>query len=407
MGEDKAIPFGDYTLKRKLGAGGMGSVFLAVRAADDSVVALKIVDPASSDLDDSAFRFAREAKVMMELDHPNIVRAYSIGTIEGKFYLSTEFVPGDDLMDYIRRDGRIGELEALRIMRQVVVGLEYGAANGIVHRDVKPGNILIAPDGTAKLTDLGLAVLAGREDLRLTAPGTILGSPPFMSPEQAMGERDLDIRTDIYSLGCTFYCALCGEPPFGSRESPVVIMQGHLYNEPVPPTQLTPNLNALTESLILTCLGKKREERYQSYADLTAAIDGAIAACEAEPPPRPAETPPSTRRSPRRASTRMKFEDDEATAKPAQATPPPPPGPRPRPPSDRGPPKPVPLRRGTSGPPVPVQAPARRAGSARLGPQAPARPERGTSTALKVCLSLLAVVTAALVGLVIFVVRNM
>jgi serine/threonine protein kinase len=324
--------------------------------------------------------------------------------------MSTEFVPGDDLMDYIRRDGRIGQGEALRIMRQVVGALEYGAARGIVHRDVKPGNILIAPEGTAKLTDLGLAVLAGREDLRLTAPGTILGSPPFMSPEQAMGERDLDIRSDIYSLGCTFYCALCGQPPFGSRESPVVIMQGHLYNEPVPPTQLTPNLNAQTESLILTCLAKERQDRFQSYADLTAAIDGAIAACEAEPPAPPTSQPAPTspsRKPPRRASTRMKFEDDEATAKPAQATPPPPPGPRPRPPSDRGPPKPVPMRRGTAGPPVSVTAPARRAGSARLGPQAPARPERGISMALKVCLSLLAVVTAALVGLVIYVVRNM
>jgi serine/threonine-protein kinase len=394
--------FGDYTLKRQLGAGGMGSVYLAVRDADDTVVALKIVDPATSGADDSTFRFAREAKVMMSLDHPNIVRAYSIGTIEGKFYLSTEFVPGDDLLACIKRDGRIEERECLRIMRQVAEGLAYGAERDIVHRDVKPSNILIAPDGTAKLTDLGLAVLAGREDLRLTAPGTVLGSPPFMSPEQAMGERELDVRSDIYSLGCTFYCALCGRAPFGTGGNPVVIMQKHLRDAPAPPRQFVRSLSAETESLILKCLAKSPDDRFRNYAELTAAIDAATAASEAAPPPPPAQPARAAAGAvPRRATTRLRFEDDEPSARPAPKTPAP--GWLPPPPSDSGPPKAMPLMPAASAPPVARQVRPGDPGTAQFSRNAPGPSERGIPTTLKVLVALLGLVTLGLVAVVVFV----
>ncbi|MHC4504104.1 MAG: serine/threonine-protein kinase [Planctomycetota bacterium] len=282
-GADRRL--GDYLLEERIGEGGMGLVFVARRLSDNKQVALKVLSPASDTDPEAVTRFRREAQFMLQLDHPHIVKAFEIGTVDNQHFLSMEYVPGENLKDRIRREGKVDPVVALRMMRQIADALDYGARRKVVHRDLKPENILIRADGVAKLADMGLAILANREDLRLTAPGFTLGTPHYMSPEQIRAQRDVDTRTDIYSLGSTFYHAICGRPPFDGP-NPIIIVNQHLTNEPVPPTKLVPGLAGKVEAIILKCMQKDRENRYQDCAELVAAIDEVIA-----PPPPPAVTP--------------------------------------------------------------------------------------------------------------------
>jgi len=271
--------YGQFELERELGRGGMGVVFLARKTGQQGHIALKILSPDMAGDRENVARFLRESQFMISLNHPNIVRAYEVGMVEISFYLSMEYVAGDDLHDRIAKNGFIGPGEALRIMKETATALEYGASRNVVHRDVKPENILISQNGTVKLADMGLAVLAGREDFRLTAPGTLLGTPAYMSPELARAERYVDLRSDIYALGCSFYHAITGSPPFVGSMNPVVILQQHL-NETAPlPSDLVPGLDPKIDLLLMKCLEKRPEDRYQSYPELIAAIDGTFRAC--------------------------------------------------------------------------------------------------------------------------------
>ena len=294
-GEPEAPGLGDFVLRRELGTGGIGTVFLAEDRADGATVALKLIDPVASADDADVARFVRESDFLLSLDHPNLVKAFGVGALGEQYYLSMEYVPGETLLERIERDGRVEPGEALGIMRQIARALDYAAGIGLVHRDVKPENIFLMPNGTAKLADMGLAILASREDLRITGPGTVLGTPDYMSPEQAMAEHDVDVRADIYSLGCTFYHAICGRPPFPGDDNPIVALQRHLHETPTRPRDLVPILTRAAEAVLLKCIAKDPDRRYHNPNALVRALDTALVASGAIPVPQFAQ--PSTVRA--------------------------------------------------------------------------------------------------------------
>jgi serine/threonine-protein kinase len=248
----------------------MGSVFVARKEGDPRWLALKILDPLGESTDELVVRFRREAQFLLSLDHPNIVRAFDVGAAEGRHYISMEYVQGETLESIVKRDGFVEPVRALGIMQQTAQALEYARKLNVVHRDIKPANVLIRQDGVVKLADLGLAILANREDLRLTAPGSLVGTPKFMSPEAVDALRNIDIRSDIYSLGCTFYYAICGEAPFGGQIVDICLQQKH--TPPRPPSSLRPGLHSCIERLILFCMEKDRNARYQTPAELISVI---------------------------------------------------------------------------------------------------------------------------------------
>lgn len=264
--EPVAAPEG-FTLKRILGRGAMGAVYLAQRREDGQLVAIKMLNAALVSRERVLDRFRREAGLMLQLDHPNIVKAYGVGMCAGSYYLTMEYVPGETLEARIRREGRIAERAALPMMRQIADALAYSSRKGVVHRDLKPGNVIIREDGVCKLGDMGLALLEAREDMRLTAAGTTLGTPLYIAPEQASAVRDIDARADIYSFGCMFYHALCGRPPF-SGDDTAQVLRAHLDQAPVPPRELVPQLREDVEAVIVKCMLKDRERRYQKGSDL-------------------------------------------------------------------------------------------------------------------------------------------
>jgi serine/threonine protein kinase len=279
---------GPYVVEKELSRGGMGTVFLARKEGDARWLALKLLNPLGGTSDELVVRFRREANFMLSLHHPNIVEAFEVGVVDSKHYLTMEYVEGETLEDRIKREKVLDPVEALRIMRQTTLGLQYAEELSLVHRDIKPANVLIRQDGVVKLADLGLAILAGREDLRLTAPGSLVGTPSYMSPEAIEAVRDLDTRTDIYAMGCTFYCAVCGRPPF--RGQIVQICQGQKYSAPPRPIELRPDLLPAFERLLLICLEKDRNARYQTTAKLLEGIDFVMDVYEGRRGP--AEIPP-------------------------------------------------------------------------------------------------------------------
>jgi serine/threonine protein kinase len=263
---------GPFILERCVSKGGMGTVYLARKDREERRVALKILEPLAATSDELLVRFKREARFLLSLDHPNIVAAYEVGTEEGKHYLSMEFVDGEDLGTMIGRDGALDPVAAFGIMRQVAQALSYAEGRGIVHRDVKPQNVLISGDGAVKLADMGLAILANREDLRLTAPGRLVGTPAYMSPEHIGARRDIDIRSDIYALGCTIYHAVCGRPPFVGQ---IIVVSQQQRNDPPPrPTEFRPDLPAQPQAILMKCLEKDPAARYQTCAELIDEVSG-------------------------------------------------------------------------------------------------------------------------------------
>src|SRR5688572_26826817 len=202
---------GQCLLQRKLGQGGMGTVYLARHLTLNKPVAVKVLRGDLPTDMQGVERFLREARAAARLEHQRIVPVYDAGKQDGMYYLVMQYVAGESLASRLRREKCLPVPEALRIFRAVAEGLAYAHLNGIVHRDVKPDNVLLGDDGSVKIVDFGLAcVMEG--DPNLSRSGTILGSPNFMSPEQATGQR-VDQRTDIYSLGATLYQMVTGVPP--------------------------------------------------------------------------------------------------------------------------------------------------------------------------------------------------
>jgi serine/threonine protein kinase len=236
---------GDYDLVEKIAEGGMGAVYRGRERASGKTVAIKVVSPHMTSNAVLMKRFEKEYNAASHLNHPNIVRALAFGMHGKSPYLVMEFVEGESLGDRLEREKRLPEAEAIRLIGQVAQGLHRAHKQGLVHRDVKPDNILLTANGQAKLADLGL-VKEMETDLNLTRTGRGLGTPHFMAPEQFRNAKSADARCDIYSMGATLYMMVTGELPFKSC-GPLDAWMKKIHNELTPPLELLPSLSERTD----------------------------------------------------------------------------------------------------------------------------------------------------------------
>ena len=272
--------FGGYELVRELGRGGMGVVWEARHVALDRLVALKLLEARGDQTE--AERFLREARALDRLQHPAIVSIHDAGRVDGVAYLAMRLIRGETLRARVQRLGPLDPRDAARLCARLADALAAAHREGIVHRDVKPQNVLLEPDGHPVLTDFGLARLQGSRTL--TATDAVLGTPAYMAPEQVEGR--VDPRADLYGLGATLYEALCGSPPF--HGGPVAVINAVLHHRPEPPSARRPGIPAALEAVCLRCLEKDPARRFQRAEELGAALQAIVAGRAAEAPRRPA-----------------------------------------------------------------------------------------------------------------------
>jgi serine/threonine-protein kinase len=277
----EARQLGQYKLRRRLGGGGMGEVFLAEHQLMKRPCAIKVIRPERTEDPTALARFEREVRATAKLSHWNNIDIYDYGrTDDGTFYYVMEYLPGKSIAELIKEYGPMSISRVIYLLRQICDALTEAHQAGLVHRDIKPANIFAAKRGgfydVGKLLDFGLVKpLSGMDEAHLTQTGSITGSPQYMSPEQAMGEDEPDSRSDIYSLGAVAYFMLTGRPPFDD-ERPLRVLLQHATEPPPPPSQLRPTVPEDLEQVILRCLGKKPDDRYQSAVDLAEALDGCL-----------------------------------------------------------------------------------------------------------------------------------
>lgn len=294
-GNAKTLLLGDYVLLDRLGAGGMGQVYKARHRRMKRDVALKVLPPAVQKDPALLARFQREVETAARLTHPHVVTAYDAGESRGVHYLVIEYVPGFDLSAYVRKHGPVSPLQAVNVLRQAATGLDYAHRQGVIHRDIKPGNFLISREGVVKVADLGLARVLVPNSVPdaphdLTDTGAVMGTVDYMAPEQAVDTHQADARSDVYSLGCTLAFLLSGRPPFPTG----TVVQRILAHRDQPPKSLTTllssdrnpaaaNLAVAASSNVHRALGaldavyqkmlaKRPEDRYQSMAELLVAL---------------------------------------------------------------------------------------------------------------------------------------
>lgn len=266
-----------YQLEGELGRGGMAIVYRARDMRLKRAVAIKLLPPELAFRGDIRSRFMREAETSARLNHPNIVPIYSVDERDGMVYFVMSLIQGESVGDRLRRAGALPITDARRILREVADALAYAHANGVVHRDIKPDNILLdAASGRAVVTDFGIARAASDDDggSRLTATGAVIGTPAYMSPEQCAGDREIDGRSDLYSLGTVAYQMLTGEPPFIGGNSPSVMMK-QVTEAPVPVRQRRGDVPEDLERIVMRLLAKSPIDRFADGAALVAALDGA------------------------------------------------------------------------------------------------------------------------------------
>ena len=261
-----------YRVERELGAGGMATVYLAYDLKHDRRVALKVLRPELSAVI-GAERFLVEIKTTANLQHPHILALYDSGQVDGTVFYVMPFVEGESLRDRLNREQQLPVGDAVRIAVEVAGALDYAHRHGVIHRDIKPENILLH-DGRALVADFGIALAASRTDggSRMTETGMSLGTPHYMSPEQALGERNLDARTDVYALGCVLHEMLAGEPPFSGPNAQAIIARV-MSSEPEPVTTLRKTVPGHVAGAILTALAKLPADRFESakaFADALA-----------------------------------------------------------------------------------------------------------------------------------------
>ncbi len=254
-----------YRLLSPLGRGSMGSVYKAVQLSLDRTVALKVLSPHLSHNPAYARRFEREALASAKLNHPNIIAALDVGEDRGYRFLVMEYCEGQTVAEMLG-GGPLDEHRSAGIAIQVARALDHAHRSTIVHRDIKPANILVTREGVAKLCDLGLAKEVSADGSQ-TEEGMAMGTPFYISPEQARGDRRIDIRTDIYALGATLFHMVTGRAPFPGP-NPAVIMTRHINDPLDPPDEVNPRVSRGLAQVIEKMMAKAREERYQSPADL-------------------------------------------------------------------------------------------------------------------------------------------
>ena len=262
-----------YELDSEIGRGGMGIVYRAKDRRLKRTVAIKVLPPELAFRSDIKTRFLREAETAAQLSHPNIVPIYTVDETEGLVYFVMAYVDGENLAKRIFERGVLPTDEVRRILRDVADALAYAHERGVVHRDIKPDNIIIAAQtGRPMVTDFGIARAVSDGDSRLTATGMAIGTPAYMSPEQAAGERAIDGRSDLYSLGIVAYQMLVGEPPFVAASTPAMLVK-HISERPTPVQQRRADMPEGLARAVMLLLEKDPANRFPSASALVAALD--------------------------------------------------------------------------------------------------------------------------------------
>lgn len=260
-----------YQIGEKLGEGAMGTVFKCLHTAQNREVAIKFLDPRYNEDSELLRRFMREARAAQNLQHENIVSALESGEHQGFYYLVMEYLQGRSLADVLEEDGVLPQERAVALARQIAQALQYAHEKGFIHRDIKPENIMVTSNDYAKLCDFGLTRAMESGSL-MTRVGSFVGTPQYVSPEQARGVEDIDYRTDIYSLGCTLYHMVTGKLPY-PHNNPVVVLT-YQATRPFPNAlDVVPELSPKLGALIYKMTAKDRNQRMPNATELLQAID--------------------------------------------------------------------------------------------------------------------------------------
>lgn len=261
---------GRFRIEALLGQGGMGSVYRVTELPGGRPLALKILLPEAALDPQGTDRFRREAEILKRLDHPAIPAVHGFGAHEGELYLLTELIEGSDLKSEIRRRGAWPAGEAATVAATVAEALEVAHQHGVIHRDVKPHNVMLGTDGRVRLLDFGIARSVSSQMKTITKTDVVMGTPEYMSPEQLESHR-VDARSDVYSLGIVLYELATGQLPF-TGDTPLSVALKHRTELPAPPRSLRPEVPAWLERVILKCLEKDRGHRYQTAGELAAEL---------------------------------------------------------------------------------------------------------------------------------------
>ena len=283
---------GPYRIVESIGQGGMATVYKAYHARLDRYVAIKVLHPALKQDPSFLERFQREARLIARLEHPNIVPVYDFSEYKGNPYLVMRFIEGKTLKARLK-EGPLSLVQTAQIVQSVGSALSYAHKEGILHRDIKPSNIMLAKDGNIYLADFGLARMVQSSESTISRD-MIVGTPHYVSPEQARGDSELDARTDIYSLGVVIYELVVGKVPF-TADTPYAIVHDHIYTPLPMPREVNPDVPESIERVLFKALAKKPEERYSTVDEMVAAFLDAVEKAdigEAEPLPRTEPTFP-------------------------------------------------------------------------------------------------------------------
>ncbi len=296
--------FGAYRIVELLGRGGMGDVYKAKHLKLDRYVALKVL-PVVLSTPDFIERFNSEAFAISRLQHQNIVTIYDYGEIDHRRYIAMQYIRGETLCKIIERKKGLPEDEVINIGKQICRGLKYSHSKGIVHRDIKSGNVMLDSDGRAYISDFGIAQTPG--GTRLTTTGMAMGTPEYMSPEQCQGHK-IDFQSDIYSFGVVLFEMVCGKPPF-MGENPLSIAYKQVHENPPLLSKLKKNVNPRLELIVAKCLKKNKEERYKDATELLKDMDSIKKASHSLPfstSPQQKDTGPEKRITDRRSTDRRR-----------------------------------------------------------------------------------------------------
>lgn len=274
-GLEEGLEIGDFVLRSKLGSGGMGEVWLATQNSMRRLVALKILLPKFSENKRFVDRFLSEAAMAGQLSHPNIITAYSAGQVGNYYYLATSYIDGMEVSTKLKIDTRLTEREALKITRDIAFALKYAwDEHKMLHRDVKPGNFMLDRKGFARLMDMGISKSL-KDNPEETSVNIIMGTPDYISPEQAKAERNIDFRSDLYSLGASLYHMVTGRPPF-QAETPGKVLQMHVRTPLTPPESINPALSKECSALIQMMMAKEPKDRQASWDYVLDDIDAVL-----------------------------------------------------------------------------------------------------------------------------------